>query len=285
MIVELLHTTTTDGLRLHGALHRATAERDLAVQALLCLHGVGSNFYGSALFSAITSSISAAGVSVLWANTRGHDAVYTAAFPAGARRQGAAYEVVADCVLDIAAWIQALQSSGFERVGVLGHSLGALKALYREAHQPHPPAACVIAVSPPRLSCSAFHEDPRSASFVECLGRAQNFVDRGSPEELIEVSFPLPMLITAEGFLDKYGPQEKYNLVKFAQHVRAPLLCTYGGRELEQGGVAFAGVPEALRDLPSEGQQFEVEIIHGADHQYNAQRAQLANVILKWLER
>ncbi|HEV3022638.1 MAG TPA: hypothetical protein VGX76_09220 [Pirellulales bacterium] len=55
MKTELVHVTTSDGLRLDGALHAPEHGQSsaLGVDAFLLLHGTGSNFYGSALFAAV----------------------------------------------------------------------------------------------------------------------------------------------------------------------------------------------------------------------------------------
>jgi dienelactone hydrolase len=284
MIVDLVHTTAPDGMRLDGALHAAVASPSrLTVDALVCLHGVGSSFYGSALFERVTPALLDQGVSMLWANTRGHDAVHNARVAVGPRRQGAAYESVDECRLDVAAWLDFLNQRGFERVGILGHSLGAIKAVYSQAHQPHQQTACVIAASPPRLSYACFCQGAERATFLESFALAEQRVQEGRGGELIEARFPFPILITAAGYIDKYGPAERYNIIRFASRVRSAMLFTYGGKELASGGIAFAGVPEALAGLPQEGQRLAVATIPAADHNYTGKHAELAAVMTRWL--
>ena len=47
-----------------------------------------------------------------------------------------AYEVVDDCRHDLAAWLDWLKQLAGPRLGLLGHSLGAVKCLYAQANQP-----------------------------------------------------------------------------------------------------------------------------------------------------
>ena len=154
MLVELVRSTTSDGVRLDGALHRAdnSADRRLPIDAVVCLHGVGANFYGSTLFEDLLPAFLGRGVAVLRVNTRGHDRVSIANTTGGPVQQGAAYEVVGQCRYDVRAWLDFLAQRGFQRVGLMGHSLGAIKAIYAEAHEPHTKTGCLIAISPPRLS-------------------------------------------------------------------------------------------------------------------------------------
>ena len=85
---------------------------------------------------------------MLRVNTRGHDPVSTAATARGGRRQGAAYEAVDDCRHDVAAWLDWLRPRAGPRVGLLGHSMGAVKCLYAPAQEPDLRPACVIALIP-----------------------------------------------------------------------------------------------------------------------------------------
>jgi pimeloyl-ACP methyl ester carboxylesterase len=281
LLADLINTMTRDGVRLDGAYHAPPrpGSAGLALDAVCFLHGTGGNFYSSPMFGLLAERLLELGVGVLRANTRGHDLMSTAATTQGARRQGAAYEVVDDCRHDVAAWTAWLSRVAGPRVGLLGHSLGALKCLYAQAHEPIPPAACLIAVSPPRLSHSWFVGGEKSAEFVETFTRARQCVADGRPETLLEVRIPLPFLITAAGYFEKYGPDERYNYLRFLNEVRCPTLLTFGGLELEQNA-AFRGAPEEARALCP---RHRVETVPGADHFYTAGRDELAARIVAWL--
>ncbi len=213
------------------------------------------------------------------ANTRGHDLISTAATTQGGRRQGAAYEVVDDCRHDVAAWLGWLIGVAGPRVGLLGHSLGAVKCLYAQAYEPMPPAVCILAVSPPRLSHSWFRSGDKAAEFVETYARAERCIADGRPETLIEVRIPLPFLIAAAGYVEKYGPNERYNYCRFLGELRCPTLVTFGGLEVEQNA-AFRGAPETIR---AQWPRIQVETVSGADHFYSAGRDELAALIETWL--
>jgi hypothetical protein len=285
MNVELLSTTADDGLRLDGALHApaAGAAAALPVDALLFLHGVGSNFYGGSLFAGLTPPLLTAGAAVLWANTRGHDGLHTAWVRGRPRQLGAAYEIVDECRLDVAAWVRLLGERGFQRIGVLGHSLGAIKAVYAQARAPHEQVVGVAAASPPRLSHAVFHSGANREDYREALARARQLVEQKSGATLIEVRFPFPLVISAGTFVDKYGPGEHYNILKFVDRVACPLLFTYGAVELAEGGEAFAGLPELLAEAKGTNQRLDVEIVEGANHNYSDRHGQLGEVLLRWL--
>ncbi len=284
MLVDLVQTTTCDGLRLDGAYQEPPpgTPRALALDALCLLHGTGSNFYGSTLLEAVAEGVLALGCAVLRVNTRGHDPVSTAATARGGRRCGAAYEVVDECSQDIAAWLAWLRGRIGPRVGLLGHSMGAVKCLYAAAHELDLSPACVVAVSPPRLSYEWFCSGPRRAEFLEAYALAEGHVQAGQPAALLDVKFPLPYLVSAAGYLEKYGPDERYNYLRFAGRVPCPVLFAFGAAEIE-GNVAFQGAPEAVRALAARHPRLEVEVVPGADHFYTGLRAEAVARVVAWL--
>jgi pimeloyl-ACP methyl ester carboxylesterase len=281
LLADLIQTTTRDGVGLDGAFQVPVrnGSAGLAVDAVCFLHGTGGSFYSSSLLDLLARRLLDLGIGVLRANTRGHDLISTASTTPGPRRQGAAYEVVDDCRHDIAAWMTWLSRVAGPRVGLLGHSLGAVKCLYAQAYEPVPPAACVIAVSPPRLSHSWFRSGEKAAEFVKTYERAERSVAEGRPETLLEVRMPLAFLITAAGYVEKYGPDERYNYFRFLAELRCPTLVTFGGLEVEQN-TAFRAAPDEIR---SRWPRIQVETVPGADHFYTVGREELAGRIEAWL--
>ena len=123
MLVDLVEVTTGDGVRLHGALELPAAAESAAalpetspVDAWLCIHGTGSNFYSAATLAALAPKLLAGGAAVLRANTRGHDIICTG--PSAFRRSmlGAALERIDSSPLDLVAWIDFLQVQHLSRL-------------------------------------------------------------------------------------------------------------------------------------------------------------------------
>ncbi len=283
MLLDLVQTTTRDGVKLDGSLQTPVAgQGTLALDALCLVHGTGSNFYSSTLFDALTPRLLELGCAVLRINTRGRDLMSTAATTQGGRRLGAAYEVVDDCRHDLAAWVEWLRQRVGPRVGLMGHSLGAVKCLYALAQEPQLGVSCVAALSPPRLSYSWFCTSPERQQFLETYALAEQHVQQGRPTTLIEVKLPLPLVIAAGGFVEKYGPDERYNYLRFVSSVPCPILLTLGSIEVETN-MAFHGVPEELAALGNRKGRLTVQTIAGADHFYSAARPTLVGCVENWL--
>lgn len=288
MIVDLVHTLTADGLRLDGALHapsRDEVARPLDGDAVVLVHGTGANFYGSSLLERLAEKLAAAGLAALRVNTRGHDLMSTAHGTLGPRRQGAAAELVDDCRYDLAAWVGFLRERGWPRVTLLGHSLGALKSVYalaeREGRPPLPPVERLVAISPPRLSYARFAAGARAEEFLRDYQAAARLVESGAGDELLPIRFPIPYAITAQGYVDKYGPAERYNLLSFVERVPVPTLFTFGEQEL-RGNVAFAGLADELEALDPERGRWRVDVLAGADHFYAGAQSDLWARIERW---
>ena len=285
MQVELVRTFTRDNLRLDGALAASTLTRRASEgvpTAAILLHGVAGNFYTSSTFEPLVPALQQIGLDMLLVNTRGHDSVFGAVQGFMRRRFGAAYEIVDECRHDIAAWIDFLLARGHKRVALIGHSLGAIKSVYFQATEKHPQVATVVAASPPRLSYSAFMNAPESSTFFESMSTAEQLVSEGRGDELFTSKFPFPLLISGNAYVDKYGPAERYNILKFADQLPCPALFTYGSKELDQGGIAFAGLPDALQALSGSDRR-QIAVIDGADHMYSGVADKLASTITSWL--
>jgi alpha/beta superfamily hydrolase len=282
VLVDLVQATTLDGLRLDGSYLAPSTAPGLPLDAFLFLHGTGGNFYGSTLFDALAERLLTLGCGVLRANTRGHDLMCNVQTPTGGRRLGAAYEAVDDCRHDVAAWLEWLRDRVGPRVGVLGHSFGAVKGLYALAHEPGLGAACLVAISPPRLSHSWFAINPEGPQFLDTYRDAQALVRAGKPEALMDVKLPLPFVVTAAGYVEKYGPDEPCNYLRFVADVPCPTLVTLGEVEAAHN-MAFRGAAEALAEVAARCPRLRMATVAGADHFYTGLREVLVDRIEGWL--
>jgi hypothetical protein len=281
MLVDLVQTTTRDGVRLDGAYQAASrpGAARLDVDAFVLVHGTGGNFYSSTLFDALAERLLALGAGVLRANTRGHDLMSTASTARGGRRLGAAYEIVDDCRHDLAAWLGWLKQHAGPRLGLVGHSLGAVKGLYAQAFDLDPAVTRLVAISPPRLSYSWFAASDKGEEFLQTYQRAQALVEGGEPDVLLDVHLPLPFVVTAGGYVEKYGPDERYNYLRFIDRVNGKVLLTLGEVESAQN-MAFRG---AAGDVAGVAPAVKVEMVAGADHFYTGVRERLVECIERWL--
>jgi pimeloyl-ACP methyl ester carboxylesterase len=265
-------------VRLDGALRTppAGSAPGTGVELVICHHGHGGNFYNSSFFDAAADTFLSDGCAMLRVNSRGHDLAY--ASPGG--RLGAAFEIVDDCRHDWKAWIDLAERSGYKRLAVWGHSLGAVKTIYYLAQTGDPRVVCAVASSPPQFSYATYLASDVGARFDFDLDRASQLLQVGQPEALVETAVPLPTFFAARTYVDKYGPADRYDYFQHLPSVRVPLLLTLGSLE---DGINFEPLATRGPALHTELPLVRYAAIDGADHSYAAKTAELTGVVRTWL--
>jgi pimeloyl-ACP methyl ester carboxylesterase len=278
MDVKLVTVQTVDGVRLDGALRQParSGASELGIDAFIVHHGVGGNFYNPSFVNQIGDALLADGCAVLRVSNRGHDLAFNG--PAGPL--GAGFETVDDCRLDWPAWIDFCHSLGYERIGVWGHSLGAVKTIYFLATQGDPRVRCAVATSPPLFSHKHWAGMAEFDVVQDYLAVAEGLIERGDGESLMSVTTPTPLVVTARTYVDKYGPNGRYNILDLLPMVHVPILVTVGGLEV---GMNFAPLPAALARLSAGQPNLAFELVAGADHQYTGTVDALQHTALEWM--
>ncbi|MEE2641490.1 MAG: hypothetical protein VX768_12755 [Planctomycetota bacterium] len=286
MKCELVTAQTKDGIRLHGGLFTADDSvvhaRNPGLDLLLFVHGVGSNFYQSSLLKKMVPVFQQAGISLLSVNTRGHDFLFSAGPQHPDNWLGSSNERISDCHLDLEAWSTKARKLGFARIALLGHSLGAIKAIYSEAFHPRPEIRAIVAASPSCLSCSHFRNSHRAGEFGQCLNWAQQEIESGHGQRISEVSFPFQLQMSPRTFVDKYGEEEKYNILRFIDRVDKPLRLSFGEAELRGNNPAFSDLDLRLQPLIMNHPSISQTILPDTDHYYSGMQGELAKMIISW---
>ena len=279
---ELVTCQTDDLIRLHGFFLPAKSAAKCQLDGVLITHAIAGNYYNSRFLNRLALACHDLGLPVLMANNRGHDVVnYVSA--AGTRRTlGAANEIVAECTLDIAAWCNLLAGRGLNRLLLVGHSLGAIKALYSQAHRPVNNVTGMVCFSASRLSYRDFFESENREHFLSLLEKAKSLCEDGNQRELMNVDFPFPILISAATYVDKYGESDRYNWLNFVDRVEVPTLLAFGQKELVDNA-AFQGIVEQFKKLNLSDELFNVEVVENANHYYSGCQQVAADAMADWM--
>jgi pimeloyl-ACP methyl ester carboxylesterase len=269
---SLCEFTTADGQPLHGLLF--SPDRSSDERAILLVHGVGGTFYTHP-YPQLAEALAGHGFTVLATNTRGHDWVTRG--PDGAPSAGASFEVISDCLLDLDAGLACLAEAGFGRFVVMGHSLGAVKAIYYQGHRRRSEVAAVVACSAPKLFYSQrIQEQP---DFAKNMARAQAMLAEGRGSDLFAATAGSgPGLFSARTYVDKYGPEEHTDLRRLAPSLGCPVLTIAGSAEFTPSFVPYA---QELAQLA----KGTCEILDGAPHSYEGHESQIAALVADWLKR
>ncbi|MEM9413465.1 MAG: alpha/beta fold hydrolase, partial [Planctomycetota bacterium] len=235
---ELVSVLTSDKVRLDGfhCSPDATSNQDIEIpiDGVVLVHGLSGNFYQSRLLKHFAKILLNFGTHTVLVNTRGHD--YLNATPRMGRTTtfGAAVEIVGECQYDLEAWAQYLESHGCESIMLLGHSLGAIKSLYAQAHLPHSKVSHIAAFSATKLSSDSLKSSSRGERFSHWLQQAKSLCDSGNDEQFLYVDFPFPTWMSARAYLAKYGDNNKYNWLSYMHKIEIPTLAAFGSIEMEE---------------------------------------------------
>jgi pimeloyl-ACP methyl ester carboxylesterase len=285
---ELVTVTTRDHLRLHGLFCPAkvsavkTATSKGTPDSAVLLHGLAGNFYSSRLLLHFADALNALGIDVVLVNTRGHEMINTLSWGGKAKYVGAALENVDDCRHDIAAWTDFLVNRGSKGVMLFGHSLGAIKSLYSQAHEPHPNVKTIVALSATRLSYAKISKSPQAEQFQSTMKHCKQLIEEGQGDRPIHVPVPFPTWMSPAGYVKKYGPDETYNWLRFVDRVKVPTLLLFGSRELNENP-AFMGLSEELEALKDGWNPLTIGTIENADHFYTSKFGEADDFVSRWL--
>jgi alpha-beta hydrolase superfamily lysophospholipase len=247
------------------------------VDALLLIHGSEGRFYAP-VTKAMAQDLRQQGYACLALNTRGHDTVWV-------NRQdgtpyGNAYEILDTSRLDLRAGIDYLWELGYRRIGILGHSMGAVKVAYYAATEADERVVTVIPVSPVRLSYSYYLASADAGEFQRNLEQADQMEAEGKALELMKVNFPIKEIFSAASYLDKHGPTERYNLITLAPQIKIPIFVLAGSLE------THTRLRDMARDLATaavNSPRAKHVVLEGGNHSLNNRRKEASAAVLDWL--
>jgi pimeloyl-ACP methyl ester carboxylesterase len=260
---ELVHVRAKDDIVNGGAIFFPS--NNLAKpMAIIWIHGWGVNFYCPSYIN-IGRALAERGYTCITANTRMHDLGNVEGYRGGKRIRGGGYwGVASEEVRDLAAWIDFAEERGFKKVVLVGHSAGwaAVRAETRPTDQ-------------------------------DQLVQATNMLAAGRPDDLIrDPKRSFPSFISAATFMDiAQTPAEQKDFFGMRTETQSPgvtrilcpLLAFFGTRESEVGTEKeLEQLKTSIARLANGPRRVETAIIQRADHMYNGEEAQVAEVIAKW---
>ena len=279
MLVDLISVVNQEDLVLDGAFYAPATDAPSPgpVDSMLLIHGSRGNFCDPATKS-MAEDLSAQGIACLTLNTNAHDTIWYN--PPGQDYKGNAFEILENTMSDLRAGIDHLGGRGYRSVGLLGHSMGAVRVTYYAATQDDPRVAAVVPVSPVRLSYSYYLKSEDAEEFRANLDTAQRLVDEGEPNGVFRVNFPIPQYFSAASYVDKHGPLEKYNLINLADRIRVPILAVNGSRETH---TRLKGIAQDLARSAVNSPSAAAIMVEEGEHSLVNRTTEASVAVLQWL--
>jgi hypothetical protein len=97
------------------------------------------------------------------------------------------------------------------------------------------------------------------------------------------VKVPMEYVSGAANYLDKYGPEEKYNVITHIANIECPVLAITGTDEVARR-FAFDGLPDAFAEVGRRKRNLVHTSVPGGDHQYSGRQDLVLSKVVEWLE-
>ena len=279
MIEKLVYTESDDGYLLEGATFTPD-DGGRGKLPVVWMHGFTGRFYEQHTV-AIGRRLAARGHVFVTGNNRGHHLGASIVNLRGAEnmRGGAWWEKFDESPRDYSAWVGFAVGLGFPRVALVGHSLGALKAVHYMAERQDERVAALVSASGP------VHVGGRVREATDQVALAEKMVAEGRGLDIVPNDVA-PMAVSAQTVLararsnlDVYG---LYAPDPPISKVRSPVLFVLGSDEPNIGVEADLAT---LRRNASASGRVDTLYVEGADHIYTNRELAVADGIGDWLER
>lgn len=295
MSIDILFASTVDHLKLQG-IHYDPGNRKICV---LLIHGMSGNFIENHFGHELGKTLSDNGIGCIYSHNRGYgfinDILTDKRDKDGGyetQRHGATYERFNESVFDIDAWVKETQKLGYQKIILMGHSLGCNKIvhfLYKRKSAPN--IIGVILGSPPDMVGAAKH-DSGLDEYKRLVSEAEKNVAEGNPRKLLGgFLFGGWIQMSSLAFLDSSvdnSPADIFPIVrnpeKFEEFTALdlPMLCLVG----EKDEVLLRPLEEYFSILKSKATscpKFDTSVIKNATHCYDFFEQEVASIVSDWV--
>jgi pimeloyl-ACP methyl ester carboxylesterase len=289
MKTSLQRILTKDNLELVGLLYEP---EQATSQILVHVHGMAGNFYENKFLDHIAQTLTANGIAFFVFNNRGceyiKDLVRTEDGKKKIVRIGDAYEIFEESFFDIAAALDFVESKGYSKIHLSGHSLGGPKIAYYVSESQDKRLSSVVFLSPADMVGLTKADKNYDRDMIA----ARKLVAEGKGSELL----PFPVLwdqmpLSARSYLSLNDENSKVAIFNFYDpndnlpvlgSIKIPSITIMGSTD----DALIIPVEETMARMKKtmvNSSKVETHILGEADHGYNGYEQQLADVIKGWI--
>jgi alpha-beta hydrolase superfamily lysophospholipase len=290
MKTSLQKILTSDNLELPGLLYEPESPTN---RVLVHVHGMAGNFYENKFLDYIAKTLTENGIAFYVFNNRGtefiKDMYRVKEGKRSVERLGDSYEKFEDCLIDIRAAIDFLESKGFTEIHLSGHSLGGPKVAYYAADSGDTRLSSVIFLSPADMVGLAKADKDHERDITT----AQEFIAAGKGRQILPFDVWGDCILSADSYMNLatesqkvaifnyYNPEDKLEVLG---RITIPCLTAMGRKD----HVVIIPIEEIMRRTKEalvSSPKVETNILGDADHGYNGYEQELADLIKDWLEQ
>jgi len=281
-MIDLFYEYTEDNLRVQGT-YFDSGKLDCCI---LFIHGQAQSIVDNYFAYVLGKYLSNNEISFLYSHNRGYSYINCMSKKDSSLEiNGATFEIFEDSLKDIEVWIKKVKKLGYNKIILMGHSLGCNKALYYLSKNKDDVQGLILASAPDMVGITKKEE----SKFDNLLSEAESNVKNNNPRKLLNTLIGGTDYISSATFIneslensniDNFPIERNPEVFEQLATVRVPILSLAGSLEyptyLKQ---------ELLCEKAINCKSFEWHIIEGANHFYLNRENELSDKILKWLAK
>lgn len=288
-MIDILYIWTKDFLRLQGIHYSPNNKKDLCV---LFIHGMSGNFIENYFVHILGQKLAEDKIGFIYSHNRGYNHINDILTKGNkTKRIGATYERFLESEIDIDAWLNKCRELGYNRVILLGHSLGSSKIIHYY-HKNHPKDVVGVILVSPSDMVGLVKLKKYQPDYEKLLAEAKENIAQGNPRKILSNYIWDWFQLSSQTFLDLFeemGPADNLPLLrnpdKFTEleSVSVPILGIMG----ENDDVEIRSLEEDLELIKTKATScpsFTKVFIKDANHVYNNQEKVFATEVSEWIK-
>lgn len=293
-MINISHVWTSDELRLMGVHY----EPELKNTCVLFVHGMSGNFIENYFGQVLGETLSSDGIGFIYSHNRGYNHINDIATKEKQEnggfktvRVGATYERFEDSIFDIEAWVEETKKYGYQKIILMGHSLGCNKVIHYLFKKKHKEIIGLILGSPPDMVANG-KEAGKSKIYHSLLAEAKKNVAENNPRKLLSLQLWDWYTLSSQTFLDlfeDFSPADNLPLMrnpeKFTElaSIDIPIMALMG----EFDDIAVRTLQEdmdLIKEKVTGTNSFTSKFVPGANHCYEGQEGVLVKEVSDWVK-
>jgi dienelactone hydrolase len=288
MKTTLYKVLTEDSLELPGLLYEPETPTQ---KVLVHVHGMAGNFYENKFLDVIAETLTSNGIAFYVFNNRGTEFIKDMYKVGKEKREvirlGDTYEKFEDCLIDIKAAIDFVESKGFNNIHLSGHSLGGPKVAYYAADSGDERVASVIFLSPADMVGLALADK----DYERDVSTANKMIAEGKGHDIMPFDIWGDCILSADSYVNLSSKSERVAIFNFHKledklsvlgKIAVPSL-TVMGRKDHVVIIPIEDIMQRIKESMISSPKVETKILGDADHGYNGYENYLADAIKDWL--
>ena len=271
---EFVFVETGDGLLLEGGVFAPEGGIGKRI-GVVWVHGFTGRFY-SRTYVRMAEVLTARGYTLFSGNNRGHDMGTSLSLVGQTRRLGGGWwELLDESHHDIDAWLGFAVAQGFERLVLVGHSLGAMKVAGYLGNRADPRVVGLLLAS----------GRVRPVPIVpEIMALAQRMVTEGKGEQLLPWGSLHVNTMSAQSYLSRTRFNVDFCGVQTSDapisRVTCPIFACCGtvNETLTPDDL------EIVRRAATAAPRVDTRVFNGASHGYENSEAEIGAAIADWID-